>query len=88
MSFAILISQSFIGHYMFWSNWPSSGVQVIVVKDFAAHCNAGRPTHNRTPAPARTFKAATTKPKATLHNPKTNKTDGNPHNQNNQRQLQ
>jgi hypothetical protein len=25
---------------MFWPNWPSSGVQVVMVKDFAAHCNA------------------------------------------------
>jgi hypothetical protein len=31
---------SFIGHYMFRSNWPSSGVQVVVVMDSAAHCNA------------------------------------------------
>jgi hypothetical protein len=25
---------------MFWPNWPSSGVQVVMVKDSAAHCNA------------------------------------------------
>jgi hypothetical protein len=25
---------------MFRPNWPSSGVQVVVVKDSAAHCNA------------------------------------------------
>jgi hypothetical protein len=24
---------------MFQPNWPSSGVQIIVVKDSAAHCN-------------------------------------------------
>jgi hypothetical protein len=33
-------SYSFIGHYMFRPNRPSSGVQVIMVKDSAAHCNA------------------------------------------------
>jgi hypothetical protein len=38
-SFTILSSYSFIGHYMFWPNWSSSGVQVIF-KDSAAHCNA------------------------------------------------
>jgi hypothetical protein len=26
--------------YMFRPNWPSSGVQVVMVKDSAAHCNA------------------------------------------------
>jgi hypothetical protein len=26
-------------HYMFWSNWPSSDVQVVVTKETAAHCN-------------------------------------------------
>jgi hypothetical protein len=31
---------SFIGHYMFRPNWPSSDVQVVVVKDSVAHCNA------------------------------------------------
>jgi hypothetical protein len=36
----ILSSYSFIGHYMFWPNWQSSGVQVFMVKDSAAHCNA------------------------------------------------
>jgi hypothetical protein len=25
---------------MFWPNWPSSGVQVVMVKDSAVHCNA------------------------------------------------
>jgi hypothetical protein len=25
---------------MFRANWPSSGVQVVMVKDSAAHCNA------------------------------------------------
>jgi hypothetical protein len=25
---------------MFRSSWPSSGVQVVMVKDSAAHCNA------------------------------------------------
>lgn len=54
----------------------------------------GQPTHNRTPAPARTFKAATAnkpnknqkQPHATQGHP--NKIDGNPYNQNNQRKLQ
>jgi hypothetical protein len=41
-----------------------------------------RPTHKGTPAPARAFKAAQKKKKiATEGHP--NKTDGNPHNQNN-----
>jgi hypothetical protein len=31
---------SFIGHYIFRPNWPSSGVQVVMLKDSAAHCNA------------------------------------------------
>jgi hypothetical protein len=31
---------SFIGYYMFRTNWPSSGVQVVVVRDSAAHSNA------------------------------------------------
>jgi hypothetical protein len=30
----------FIGHYTCRANWPPSGVQVVVVKDSAAHCNA------------------------------------------------
>jgi hypothetical protein len=34
------LSYSFIGHYIFRPNWPSSGVQVIMVKDSAVHCNA------------------------------------------------
>jgi hypothetical protein len=38
--FAILSLNSFIGHYMFRPNWPSSGVQVVMVKDSAAHYNA------------------------------------------------
>jgi hypothetical protein len=53
------------------------------------------PTHNKTPAPARTFKAVTTnKPKKTKQKQPCatqghlNKTDGNPHNQIIQRQLQ
>jgi hypothetical protein len=25
---------------MFQTNWPSSGVEVVIVKDSAAHCNA------------------------------------------------
>jgi hypothetical protein len=25
---------------MFRPNWPSSGIQVVMVKDSAAHCNA------------------------------------------------
>jgi hypothetical protein len=33
------LSYSFVRHYMFWPNWPSSGVQVVMVKDSAAHCN-------------------------------------------------
>jgi hypothetical protein len=37
--FTILSSYSFIGHNMFRSNWPSSGVQVVTVEDSAAHCN-------------------------------------------------
>jgi hypothetical protein len=36
-SFFFLSSYSFTGHYMFRSNWPSSGVQVVMVKDSAAH---------------------------------------------------
>jgi hypothetical protein len=39
-SFTILSSYSFIGHYMFRFNWPSSGVQVVMVKDSATHCSA------------------------------------------------
>jgi hypothetical protein len=27
-------------HYMFWTNWPSSGVQALVMKKSVAHCNA------------------------------------------------
>jgi hypothetical protein len=26
---------------MFRPNWPSSGVQVVLIKESAAHCNAG-----------------------------------------------
>jgi hypothetical protein len=26
---------------MYRTNWPSSCLQVVMVKDFAAHCNAG-----------------------------------------------
>jgi hypothetical protein len=39
-SFTILSSYSFIGRYMFRPNWPSSGAQVVMVKDSATHCNA------------------------------------------------
>jgi hypothetical protein len=39
-SFTILSSFFFIGHYMFWPNWPPSDVQVVMVKDPASHCNA------------------------------------------------
>jgi hypothetical protein len=39
-SFTILSSYPFIEQCMFRSNWPSSGVQVVVVKYSAAHCNA------------------------------------------------
>jgi hypothetical protein len=35
-----MFSYSFIEHYMFRPNWPSSGVQVVMVTDSAAHCNA------------------------------------------------
>jgi hypothetical protein len=83
MLFTSLSSYSFIGHYKFWPNWPSSGVQVVMVKDSAAHCNVvyfppitvayfgydNRSTHNRTPTPTKTFKAATTnKPNKTKIN--------------------
>jgi hypothetical protein len=30
---------SIIAHYIFRPNWSSSGVQVVLVKDSAAHCN-------------------------------------------------
>jgi hypothetical protein len=39
-SFAILFSYYFIGHDMFQAYWPSSGVQVVMARDSAAHCNA------------------------------------------------
>jgi hypothetical protein len=39
-SFTILSSYSFVGHCMFRPNWPSSGVQVVMVKGSAVHCNA------------------------------------------------
>jgi hypothetical protein len=84
---------------MFRANWPSSGVQVVMVRDSAAHCNAGffppvvatmaEQHATELPAPGRTFKLATTNKTTSNHViPRTNKTDGNPHNQNNQRQLQ
>jgi hypothetical protein len=38
--FTILSSCSFIGHCTFRPNWPSSGVEVVMVKDSAAHSNA------------------------------------------------
>jgi hypothetical protein len=39
-SFTILSSYFFIGHDMFRPNWPSSVAHVVLVKHFAAHCNA------------------------------------------------
>jgi hypothetical protein len=36
----ILSSSSLHSHYMFRPYGPSSGVQVVVMKDCAAHCNA------------------------------------------------
>jgi hypothetical protein len=39
MSFTTLSLYSFIGHYIFQPNWPSSSVQVVMVKDSAAYCN-------------------------------------------------
>jgi hypothetical protein len=33
-------SSSLYCHHMFLPNWPSSGVQVVVMKDSAAYCNA------------------------------------------------
>jgi hypothetical protein len=39
-SLTILSSCSLIGKYVFRPNWPSSGVQVVMVKGSAAHCNA------------------------------------------------
>jgi hypothetical protein len=39
-SFTIVSSYSFIRHYTFRPNWPSSGVQVVMIKYSAAHCNA------------------------------------------------
>jgi hypothetical protein len=38
-SFTIPSSSSFIGYCMFRPNWPSSGVQVVMVKGSAAHCD-------------------------------------------------
>jgi hypothetical protein len=38
VSFTILFSYTFIGHYMFRPNWSSSGVQVVMVKDSTVHC--------------------------------------------------
>jgi hypothetical protein len=43
-SFTIPSSHSFIGHYTFRPNWPSSGVHVEMVKDSAAHFNAQKTT--------------------------------------------
>jgi hypothetical protein len=40
MSFTILSLYSFIGQYMFRPNRPSSGVQIVLDNDSAAHCNA------------------------------------------------
>jgi hypothetical protein len=39
-SFTILSSYCSIRHYMFRPNRPSSGVQVVMAKNSAAHCNA------------------------------------------------
>jgi hypothetical protein len=39
-SFIILSSYYLIAQYTFRPDWPSSGVQVVMVKDSAAHCNA------------------------------------------------
>jgi hypothetical protein len=39
-SFTVLSSYSFIGQDISLLNRPSSGVQVVMVKDFAAHCNS------------------------------------------------
>jgi hypothetical protein len=35
-SFTILSSYSFTGRYTFRPNWPSSGVEVVMIKDSAA----------------------------------------------------
>jgi hypothetical protein len=43
----ILSSFSLYCHYMFWPNWPSSGVQVVVMKESVAHCNK-RQLHKKT----------------------------------------
>jgi hypothetical protein len=40
MSFTILSSYSFIGHYIFRPNQTPSDVQVVMFKKSAAHCNA------------------------------------------------
>jgi uncharacterized protein with PQ loop repeat len=40
MLFTILSSYFFIEYDMFQQNWPSSGVQVVKVKEPVAHCNA------------------------------------------------
>jgi hypothetical protein len=37
MSVNIFSSPSLYCRYMFWPDWPSSGVQVVVMKDFAVH---------------------------------------------------
>jgi hypothetical protein len=39
MLFTNLSSYSSVGHYMFQPHWPSSGLQVVMVKDSAAHSN-------------------------------------------------
>jgi hypothetical protein len=81
---------------MFRPNWPPSGVQVVMVKDSAAHCNAsnydGRPKHKKLPPqqersgqPQPVNQAKPKQPRAIQGHPY--KTDSNPHNQNNQRQL-
>jgi hypothetical protein len=44
---------SFVGHYMFRPNRPSSGVQVVVVKDSAAHPIVVASPYNATAEPQR-----------------------------------
>jgi hypothetical protein len=40
MSVNILLSFSLYCYYMFQPNWPSAGVQIVVMNESAAHCNA------------------------------------------------
>jgi hypothetical protein len=99
-SFTLLSSYSFIGHYMFRPNWPSSGIQVVMVKDSADTVmrfsfllwwstntqQNSRPSNNIQGSHNQQTKQDHKQPRATQGQP--NKTDGNPHKQNNQRQLQ